>query len=122
MITAVDTNILLDILRPNPDFVDSSTHLLEQAAQAGTLLICTLVYSELSAHFSDQGELDQFLEDCTIQVDGVSQKSAFQAGQAWRAYRKAGGKREHIISDFIIGAHATTQATQLLSRDRGFLS
>lgn len=120
MISAVDTNILLDVLRPNPDFVESSTRLLESSAELGSTLICPIVYSELSAHFKEEGELKRFLEDCTMQIDNISQEVAFAAGQTWRAYRAAGGKRKRIVSDFIIGAHATIQASRLLSRDRGF--
>ena len=35
-------------------------------------------------------------------------------------YRKAGGPRKRIISDFLIGAHAVAVAEAFLTRDRGF--
>jgi hypothetical protein len=35
MITAIDSNILLDILAPNPDFYEASVSEMERAANAG---------------------------------------------------------------------------------------
>ena len=35
-------------------------------------------------------------------------------------YRRSGGPRERIISDFLIGAHAAAEADTFLTRDRGF--
>lgn len=122
MISAVDTNILLDILRPNPDYVDSSTRLLEDSARLGTLMICEIVYAELAAQFPDQASLDRFLEECLIGMESLGRAEAYQAGRLWRDYRAAGGARGRVISDFLIGAHALFRAGRLLSRDRGFYS
>ena len=37
MISAIDTNIFLDILRPNPDFIEQSKALLDTACLKGLL-------------------------------------------------------------------------------------
>jgi predicted nucleic acid-binding protein len=62
MITAVDTNILLDILVPNKRFYEASANALEEAAGEGSIVISDIVYAELCIHFESQRECDAFLE------------------------------------------------------------
>jgi predicted nucleic acid-binding protein len=120
MITAVDTNILLDILVPNERFYEASAGALEDAAEAGSLVISDIVYAELCIHFETQRDCDTFLDGNEIRVQTLTRESHFLASRAWRTYRQHGGKRTRILADFLIGAHAKKQATRLLSRDRGF--
>jgi hypothetical protein len=125
MITAIDTNILLDILAPNDKFCDASVKALEDAATWGSLVVCDSVYAELCIHFSSQRECDAFLEGNQIRVEPLNREALFLASRAWRTYwkqggRKQGGQRTRILADFLIGSHAQKQATRLISRDRGF--
>jgi predicted nucleic acid-binding protein len=120
MITAVDTNVLLDILVPNEDFFARSQRALENAWAAGALVVCDLVYAELTVHFSIREECDAFLNETGIRVEALSREASFVAGRAWRSYRRQGGKGNHILTDFLVGAYAQAQATRLLTRDRGF--
>lgn len=120
MITAIDTNILLDILVPNEAFYEASANALQDTAGEGSLVVSDIVYAELCIHFETQRECDAFLESTEIRVQGLTREAHFLASSAWRIYRQQGGKRTRILADFLIGAHAQKQATRLLSRDRGF--
>lgn len=43
------------------------------------------------------------------------------AGKIFRQYRRDGGPREHLVPDFLIGAHARRQADRIAAIDRGYL-
>jgi predicted nucleic acid-binding protein len=120
MITAIDTNILFDILLPNKRFYESSVKAFEDSATLGVLVICDVVYAELCMHFASQQECDGFLEKNDVQVEALTREAHFLASRSCRSYRMQGGQRDRILPDFLIGAHAQIQASRLLSRDRGF--
>ncbi len=120
MITALDTNILLDILGPNERFYDLSAGALERAANDGSLVICDLVYAELCANFVSRSQCDEFLDENGIRTESLGRAASFLASRTWRQYRLQGGKRNRILPDFLIGAHAQLHASRLLSRYRGF--
>ena len=48
MITAIDTNVLLDLLIPDAPFGEVSQRAIESGLQAGRLVISDMVYAELA--------------------------------------------------------------------------
>lgn len=145
MITAVDTNALLAILYDDAS-ANASEEALREAYRVGKLVVSPIVYAELAAdgQFDTVDALDQFLTDFSISVEEPSTAALFKAGQQFQQYcqRRPDGlqcpgcgteqqvrcdkcheslaPRQHIAADFIIGGHATVDASQLLSFDTGF--
>jgi len=120
MITFVDTNVLLDVFLPDPKWGQKSKIRLEQSFNQGSLIINEIIYAELTPQFSSKALLDDVLKTLSIRIVSLDLKAAYRAGRIWKNYRKAGGKRNRILADFLIGAHAEIEAEQLLTRDRGF--
>jgi predicted nucleic acid-binding protein len=120
MISAIDSNVLLDILIPNEAFADTAAVAIEDAATSGSLVVSDIVYAEICIQFATQRESDRFFTSNEIRVEPLDRSAHFLASRIWREYRAQGGKRDRILPDFLIGAHAQVQANQLISRDRGF--
>lgn len=144
MITAIDTNILLDLLIPDALHANSSQALLDEAYQQGALIISESVYAELAARFPAGQEFENFLLRTGIRLDQSQGEALRAAGEAWQFYTARRGlelqcpqcghiqlvtcsacgdairPRQHILADFLIGGNALHQADRLLTRDRGY--
>ena len=120
MITAIDTNILLDVFGADPDHGVRSKESLRRCAKEGALVACDVVWAELAAFFQSQLEAQAAMERLGIGYSVLEMESALAAGFAWKEYRRRGGIRKRLVADFLIGSHALAQADRLLARDRGF--
>jgi len=144
MITAVDTNIILDVLIPGEPFGESSKGLLDRYSSKGKLILCEVVFAELAARFPSEDELASFLADTRMNLVYSNEKSLYMAGSRWLEYARKSAKnrflcskcghtleatcpqckavltkRLHVLADFLIGAHALVNADCILSRDLG---
>jgi predicted nucleic acid-binding protein len=120
VITAVDTNVLLDVFAKNAKFATRSASVLKRCIAEGSLVACDVVWAETGSWFGDAQSAQSAFSTLRVAYSPLDSATALTAGRSWQEYRRARGPRERMIADFLIGAHACTQADRLLTRDRGF--
>lgn len=120
MITAVDSNVLIDVFLSDAQYGRSSARALSACLSEGAVVISGVVLAEIMPLFSSKEDFLQAISVLSIQPVALSIKSFYHAAIAWMAYRQSGGGRNRLVADFLIGAHAQVECDRLLTRDRGF--
>ena len=113
----VDTNVLVDVLEDDPEWADWSIGQLRAQSKIHRLAINPVIYSELSLTFSTVEALDRAIDDLGLAVIEIPRPALFLAGKAFVRYRRQGGKKENVLADFFIGAHAAVSRYPILTRD-----
>jgi len=140
----VDTNVLVYIYSGTPNIGRIYAELLGDLSAKYNLVIPKLVYGELSLIFSDSKQLNSFLSDTGIIIGDIEPEAYILAAKRWDSYNKrrvficqrCGKKlkklicrecddeikiRQHILTDFIIGAYALqTEEQKIVTSDKGY--
>lgn len=118
-VVLVDSNVILDVLTEDAQWLDWSAEALAQAAEVDVLVINPIIYAEVSVRFERIEELDEVLPTSLFRRESLPWEAGFLAGKCFLAYRRRGGPRRSPLPDFYIGAHAAVRAMTLLTRDAG---
>lgn len=112
----VDSNVLLDILIPDPEWEEWSSAALAGVAESSLLAINPIIYTEVSIGFEHIEDLEAALP-LELEREPLPWDAAFLAGKAFLGYRRQGGAERATLPDFFIGAHAAVRGYTLLTRD-----
>ena len=142
----IDTNPLVYIYNGVPKFGQAYVELLGDLAAKYNLVIPKIVYAELSLIFLNSKQLNNFLSDTGIIIGDIEKEAYLLAAKRWDKYnkrrvlicqvcgkklekltcRECGAKikiRQHILTDFIIGAYALqTEGQKIVTSDKGYYS
>jgi len=113
----VDSCILLDLFTGDPTWADWSETVLSKYSQSNTLLINSIIYTEVSIGFNRVEEVEQAIEQVGVKVLEIPREALFLAGKVFLDYRRKKGTESSTLPDFFIGAHAAVSSFDVITRD-----
>jgi predicted nucleic acid-binding protein len=120
MITAIDTNILIDILAGTPQQFTDASEAVRKLRQQGRILVPIVCYAELASRFTNETKLKDFIDLLDATTLPLTPEAAYLAGTFFRRYLQRGDSRKRIIADFLIAAQAQVNADRILTKDKRF--
>ena len=117
---AVDSSVLIDFLIGDPAYGEASEACIGEALASDDVVICDAVVAEVQAMLETSVSLIDTLLPLGIRYLPTQEAAAMRAGHMNKRFRARGGKRERVVADFLIGAHALLQCGGLITRDDGF--
>ena len=117
---ALDSSVLFDILIGDPMYAEASEQCIGDALAREDVVVCDAVVAEVQAMLDTSISLMDTLTSLGIRYLPTQEAAAMRAGHMSKRFRARGGKRDRVVADFLIGAHALLQCDGLITRDEGF--
>ena len=117
MAIMLDSCIYLDVFTQDPRWFPWSSQVVADAADSGTIVLNSVIYSEISVRFKRIEEVEDLLPPVVFEYRTIPKEAAFLAGKCFAQYRRSGGPRLQPLPDFFIGAHAAVENLALVTRD-----
>ena len=117
---ALDSNVLIDLMIGDSTYAESSEACIGEALAHDDVVVCEAVVAEVQAMLDTSVSLMDLLAPLGIRYQPLGEAAAMRAGHMNKRFRTRGGRRERVVADFLVGAHAMLQCNALITRDAGF--
>ena len=116
----IDSNILIDVVGNDPEWRPWATDQIALLAADHELRINLVILAEVAPRMGSLEIFYQQMAMLDIEMDDITDAAAFKAGLAFQAYRRNKGSAPAVLPDFLIGGHAQSTGSAILTRDPRF--